>query len=189
MDRPSPGPGVDGDGLAPRWLLVVPALPRMTAGVRSKTLNRLRRLGAITVEPSMFVLPDSPAAREDVAWLKADVERGGGEMTAFAADSVDAGRTTGSSKNSGGRPRPPTRAWLLIRAGAGIRAAARTASGSGPRVLIGSWHEPPISNASTFRGGRDRVQALVASARQQRSSDEASAGAGRRARRTAAAAG
>ena len=58
MDRPSPGPGLTAMALAPRWLLVVPALPRMTAGVRSKTLNRLRRLGAITVKRSVFVLPD-----------------------------------------------------------------------------------------------------------------------------------
>ena len=64
--------------LAPRWLLVVPALQRMPARVRSTPVARLRRLGAITVKPSVFVLPDSPPAREDVAWLKADVERGGG---------------------------------------------------------------------------------------------------------------
>ena len=76
--------------LASRWLLVVPALQRMPARVRSTPVARLRRLGAIRVRPSVFVLPDSPATREAVGWLKADVERSNGELTAFAADSVDA---------------------------------------------------------------------------------------------------
>jgi hypothetical protein len=76
--------------LASRWLLVVPALQRMPARVRLTPVARLRRLGAIRVRPSVFVLPDSPATREAVGWLKADVERSNGELTAFAADSVDA---------------------------------------------------------------------------------------------------
>jgi len=153
----------------------------MTAGVRSKTLNRLRRLGAITVKPSVFVLPDSPAAREDVAWLKADVERGGGEMTAFAADSVDAWtddrlveefrRTTQAAY---------ARLALDLERALASRPPARMASGSSPRVLDRFLaRAADIERLDFFAGGgRDRVQTLVASARQQRSSDGGSAGAG-----------
>ena len=167
--------------LAPRWLLAVPALPRMTAGVRSKTLNRLRRLGAITVKPSVFVLPDSPPAREDVAWLKADVERGGGEMTAFAADSVDAW-TDDRLVEAFRRTTQAAYARLAVDLERMLESvpSTRTGSGSRPRVLDRFLaRAADIERLDFFAGGgRDRVQALVASARQQRSSDDAGAGAG-----------
>jgi hypothetical protein len=153
----------------------------MTSGVRSKTLNRLRRLGAITVKPSVFVLPDSPAAREDVAWLKADVERGGGEMTAFAADSVDTWtddrlveefrKTTQAAY---------TRLALDLERALASGQSSRPASGSSPRVLDRFLaRAADIERLDFFGGGgRERVRALVASARQQLSPDEASGESG-----------
>ena len=192
MDRPSPGPGLTAMALTPRWLLVVPALPRMTAGVRSKTLNRLRRLGAITVKPSVFVLPDSPAAREDVAWLKADVERGGGEMTAFAADSVDAW-TDDRLVEEFRRTTQAAYARLALRFERALASGRRPARrpGPAPACWIGSWHVPPISNASTFSpaaaatASRRSWPVRGNSARPTRAAPERA----RRARTTAAAAG
>jgi hypothetical protein len=157
--------------LAPRWLLVVPALPHVTAGIRSKTLNRLRRLGAIAVKPSVFVLPDSPAAREDIAWLKADTERGGGEMTAFAADSVDAW-TDGRLVEEFRRTTQIAYARLardLERALAPRRFARST--GLSLRVLDRLLaRASDIERLDFFGGaGRDRVRALVATARERHS--------------------
>jgi hypothetical protein len=70
--------------------VAVPLLPVTASTLKTTALERLRRLGAITVRPSVFVLPESPIAREEIGWLKAEIERGGGELTAFAADTVDA---------------------------------------------------------------------------------------------------
>jgi hypothetical protein len=74
----------------PRWLLLVQVLPSTASALRARTLRRLVELGAIAVKPSVHVLPDSPAAREDFEWLKAGIEGAGGDATVFAADSVDA---------------------------------------------------------------------------------------------------
>jgi hypothetical protein len=51
--------------------------------------RRLQQVGAIAVKQAVYVLPDSPSAREDFEWLKTEMETGGGEATVFAADTVD----------------------------------------------------------------------------------------------------
>ena len=38
----------------------------------------------------MYVLPDTPGAREDFEWLKTEVKATGGDASVFAADNVDA---------------------------------------------------------------------------------------------------
>jgi hypothetical protein len=73
-----------------RWLLLVHLLPAMPSNLRVRTWRRLQQLGAIAVKQSVYVLPDSPGAREDFEWLKSEIEAAGGEATVFAADSVDA---------------------------------------------------------------------------------------------------
>jgi hypothetical protein len=73
-----------------RWLLLVHVLPSTRSNLRVRTWRRLQQLGAIAVKQSVYVLPDSPVAREDFEWLKAEIESAGGEATVFAADSVDA---------------------------------------------------------------------------------------------------
>jgi hypothetical protein len=46
-------------------------------------------LGAVAVKQAAYVLPDSPAAREDFEWLRTEIEAGSGQASVFAADSVD----------------------------------------------------------------------------------------------------
>ncbi len=41
------------------------------------------------VKQAVYVLPDSPSAREDFEWLKTEVKDAGGDASVFAADSVD----------------------------------------------------------------------------------------------------
>ncbi len=74
----------------PRWLLLVHQLPASPSNVRVRTWRRLQQLGAIAVKQAVYVLPDSPAAREDFEWLKTEIEGAGGEASVFAAASVDA---------------------------------------------------------------------------------------------------
>src|SRR5262245_8278975 len=73
-----------------RWLLFVPQLPSKPSNLRVKTWRRMQQLGAIAIKQAVYVLPDSPGAREDFEWLKAQIASDGGEASVFVADSVDA---------------------------------------------------------------------------------------------------
>ena len=73
-----------------RWLLLVHQLPATPSNLRVQTWRRLQQLGAIPVKQAVYALPDTPEAREDFEWLKAEITGAGGEATVFAADNVDA---------------------------------------------------------------------------------------------------
>ena len=84
VERPTPGP------VSHRWLLFVHQLPASPSNLRVRTWRRLQQLGAMPVKQAVYVLPDTPSAREDFEWLKAEVKGAGGDASVFAADSVDA---------------------------------------------------------------------------------------------------
>ena len=73
-----------------RWLLFVHQLPTSPSNLRVKTWRRMQQLGAIAIKQAVYVLPDSPSAREDFEWLKTEIDGDGGEASVFAAASVDA---------------------------------------------------------------------------------------------------
>ena len=83
----SPAPAPSGGS---RWLLFVHQLPAQDSNLRVRTWRRLQQLGALAVKQAVYVLPDSPAARESFEWLKTDVVDAGGQATIFSADGVDA---------------------------------------------------------------------------------------------------
>jgi len=72
-----------------RWLLLAHQLPARPSNLRVRTWRRLQQLGAIPIKQAVYVLPDSPSAREDFEWLTTEIEAGGGEATMFAADTVN----------------------------------------------------------------------------------------------------
>jgi hypothetical protein len=75
---------------APRpWLLLVHQLPAKPSNLRVRIWRRLQQIGAVAVKQAVYVLPDSPSAREDFEWLKTEIETGGGEASVFAADTVN----------------------------------------------------------------------------------------------------
>ena len=74
---------------ARRWLLFVHQLPTSNSNLRVRTWRRLQQLGAMPIKQAVYVLPDTPAAREDFEWLKAEVKGAGGDATVFVADHVD----------------------------------------------------------------------------------------------------
>src|SRR6185436_9481405 len=73
-----------------RWMLLVHQLPAKPSNLRVQTWRRLQQLGAVQVKQAVYALPDTPEAREDFEWLKAEITGAGGEATVFAADNVDA---------------------------------------------------------------------------------------------------
>lgn len=73
-----------------RWLLFVHQLPSTPSNLRVRTWRRLQQLGALPVKQAVYVLPDTPNAREDFEWLKTEIKAAGGDAMVFAADSVDA---------------------------------------------------------------------------------------------------
>jgi hypothetical protein len=75
---------------ARRWLLFVHQLPSNPSNLRVRTWRRMQQLGAIPVKQAVYVLPDTPGAREDFEWLKTEVNGAGGDASVFAADNVDA---------------------------------------------------------------------------------------------------
>jgi hypothetical protein len=50
----------------------------------------LQQLGAVPIKQAVYVLPDTPASREDFEWLKTEVKGAGGDASVFSADNVDA---------------------------------------------------------------------------------------------------
>jgi hypothetical protein len=72
-----------------RWLLLIPQLPPKPAYLRVKVWRRLRRLGAISVKNSVYVLPASDQALEDFQWLLREIEQGGGEGMICVANLID----------------------------------------------------------------------------------------------------
>jgi hypothetical protein len=72
-----------------RWLLFVHQLPSRSSNLRVRTWRRLQQLGALPVKQAVYVLPDTPSAREDFEWLKTEIKSAGGDANVFAADNVD----------------------------------------------------------------------------------------------------
>jgi len=73
----------------PAWLLLVYQLPTRPSNARVKTWRRLQKVGALPVKNSVYVLPNSPQAHEDLEWIKAEITAMKGQGTVFAADSVN----------------------------------------------------------------------------------------------------
>ena len=73
-----------------RWLLFIHQLPSQPSNLRVTTWRRLQQIGALPLKQAVYVLPDTPDAREDFEWLKTEVKAAGGDAAVFAADHVDA---------------------------------------------------------------------------------------------------
>ena len=65
-------------------------LPASPSNLRVRAWRRLQQLGALPVKQSVYLLPNTDAAREDFEWLKTQVTSAGGDAHVFSAGSVDA---------------------------------------------------------------------------------------------------
>jgi len=87
--QPDAAAAVRAPKTARRWLLFVHHLPSSPSNLRVRTWRRLQQLGALPVKQAVYVLPDTPNAREDFEWLKTEIKVAGGDGSVFAADNVD----------------------------------------------------------------------------------------------------
>ena len=70
------------------WLLLIHQLPPKPDYLRVKIRRRLHRLNAFPLKRSVYVLPNTPAAREDFEWLAREIVAEGGEATVCEASFV-----------------------------------------------------------------------------------------------------
>jgi hypothetical protein len=71
------------------WLLLIHQLPPKPDYFRVKIWRRLQGLGAVPVKNSVYVLPRSDPAVEDLRWVQREIEEGGGEASLCEAEFLD----------------------------------------------------------------------------------------------------
>lgn len=62
-----------------RWLLLIHSIPPRPNYLRVKIGRRLQKVGAIAVKNSVYALPRTDAAREDLEWIAHEISSDGGE--------------------------------------------------------------------------------------------------------------
>ncbi len=72
-----------------RWLLLIHQIPPKPAYLRVKVGRRLQRLGAVAIKNSVYVLPKSDSANEDLQWVLQEIVKGGGDASLCEANFVD----------------------------------------------------------------------------------------------------
>ncbi len=73
----------------PRWLLLVHQIPPRPHYLRVKVGRHLRRVGAVPVKNTVYVLPRSEESREAFEWVLREVTAGGGEATVCEVNFVE----------------------------------------------------------------------------------------------------
>lgn len=85
------------------WLLLIHQVPPTPGYLRVKVRRRLHRIGAVALKRSVYVLPNTPAAREDFEWLAREIAQEDGEAAVCEATFV-AGITDAEFSARLGRP-------------------------------------------------------------------------------------
>lgn len=70
------------------WLLLTHQIPASPGYLRVKIGRRLHQVGAVQVKSSVYVLPHSDQATEDLEWIRREVVGSGGEACIFRAACV-----------------------------------------------------------------------------------------------------
>ena len=71
-------PGSLASGERSPWLLLIHQLPPTPNYLRVKVRRRLRRLGAVALKQTVYVLPNTDEALEDLQWLRQEIDSAGG---------------------------------------------------------------------------------------------------------------
>lgn len=79
-DRPTSAHG--------RWLLLIQQLPTRPSSARIKLWRRLQQLGSVVLKNSVYVLPNTPQAREDFEWLSAEIRAAKGHASILLAEAL-----------------------------------------------------------------------------------------------------
>jgi len=75
-------------GRAP-WLLLIHQLPPKPDYLRVKVRRRLKRLGAAAIKQTVYLLPNTDEALEDLQWLRQEIEADGGSALIAEATIVE----------------------------------------------------------------------------------------------------
>lgn len=70
------------------WLLLHYKLPNKPTALRVYTWRKLKRMGAILLHDSVWVLPDLPRTTEQVQWLTVEIQEMGGEAHSWQATTL-----------------------------------------------------------------------------------------------------
>ncbi len=71
------------------WLLLIHNLPPKPDYFRVKIWRRLQRIGAVAIKNSVYVMPRTDQALEDLQWTLGEITEGRGEASICEADFVD----------------------------------------------------------------------------------------------------
>lgn len=75
--------------VASTWLVLIHQLPPKPAYLRVKVWRRLQAIGAVPIKNSVYVLPNTDEAREDLEWMLREIQQDGGEASICEARLVD----------------------------------------------------------------------------------------------------
>jgi hypothetical protein len=73
----------------PRWLLLIHQIPPKPNYLRVKIGRRLQKLGAVAIKNSVYALPSSEQAQEDLNWVLREIVEGGGDGSIVEARFVE----------------------------------------------------------------------------------------------------
>src|SRR5436853_3833540 len=73
----------------PGWLLLIHQIPPKPNYFRVKIWRRLQRLGAVGIKNSVYALPASEQAHEDLNWVLREIVEGGGDASLVEARFVE----------------------------------------------------------------------------------------------------
>src|SRR6202165_4138650 len=71
------------------WLLLIHQLPPKPSYFRVKIWRRLQRLGAVGIKNSVYALPGTEQAQEDLNWVLREIVEGGGDASLVEARLVE----------------------------------------------------------------------------------------------------
>src|SRR5438270_626270 len=74
---------------APAWLLLLFSLPTNRNSERVAVWRRLKKMGAVQIKTSTYLLPDEPAQYEQFQWLAQQIRDYGGDSTLVRAQEIE----------------------------------------------------------------------------------------------------
>jgi hypothetical protein len=79
---------------SPRWILLSSRIPREPTRLRLAAWRRLRRLGAVLLHDSIWILPAGDRTRESFEWLAQEITEQGGSALLWEASSLGSEQDT-----------------------------------------------------------------------------------------------
>src|SRR5213076_2231605 len=74
---------------ATSWLLLLYSLPTDRNTERVAVWRRLKKMGAVQIKTSTYLLPDEPAQHEQFQWLAKQIRDFGGDSTLVRAQEIE----------------------------------------------------------------------------------------------------